>query len=312
LSWLLALWPAQASAHAAAVDSLLICFTVLIAVLSAPVFFLIVAFAIKYRRGRRADRSHPVNRNVWLEISWSAIPFCLILIFFVWSSSLYFNLHRPPAGALEINVVAKQWMWKFQHSGGQGEIADLHVPVGEPVKLTMTSEDVIHSLFLPALRLKQDVLPGRYTEVWFIADKPGQYKIECTQFCGTDHAVMGGQLFLLSGQDYARWLEGSTVDGTLLAQGATLFRTLGCSGCHSAGASVRAPLLNGLAGRPVHLTTGEVVVADDQYIRDSILLPNAQIAAGYAPLMPTFQNVIGEDDLVKLIAYIKSLKADQP
>jgi cytochrome c oxidase subunit 2 len=198
-------------------------------------------------------------------------------------------------------------MWKFQHPTGQCEINDLHVPLGLPVKLTMTSEDVIHSLFLPALRIKQDVLPGRYTELWFTADKAGAYRLTCTQFCGTDHSVMGGTIHVLSQGDYARWLRTSAVDQTLASQGEALFRKFGCSGCHGPSSTVHAPDLAGLAGRQVALSDGTTVKANAQYIRDSILLPNAQIAAGYPAIMPTFKNIVSEDDLIRLVAYIQSL-----
>ncbi|WP_343715547.1 cytochrome c oxidase subunit II [Inquilinus sp.] len=307
MSGFIPLWPDAASAHAGQVDLLVIAFTVLMVALTAPVFILIVVFAVRYRRGKAADRSHPVNRNVWLEVSWAAIPFLLTLIFFVWAAWLYFDLHRPPANAMEIDVVAKRWMWKFQHPEGQREIDDLHVPAGQPVKLTMTSEDVIHSLFVPALRVKQDVLPGRYTTLWFNADRPGSYPLECTQFCGTDHSLMRGRLVVMAGQDYASWLAGTQGGDTLAAEGKALFRSLGCSGCHDAGATVHAPRLEGLFGRPVPLQDGSIVTADEQYIRDSILEPNSQVAAGYPPIMPTFRNVVDEGGVQQLVAYIKSL-----
>jgi len=308
----LALWPEQASAYAAEVDRLVLGVTVLIVLLSAPVFVLIVAFAVKYRRGRAADRSHQVNRRVGLEVSWAVIPFVLLIGFYVWAARLFFDAHSPPADAIEIQVLAKQWMWKFQHAGGQREINELHVPAGQPVRLTMASQDVIHSLYVPALRLKQDVVPGRYTTLWFNADRPGAYALECAEFCGADHAAMGGHLVVLTPTEYAAWLEKSGVDESLAAQGARLFRSHGCSGCHAAAATVHAPPLEGLFGRPVPLQDGSLVTADEQYIRDSILLPQAQLAAGYPPIMPTFRNVLSEDEVLRLVAYIKSLAADAP
>jgi cytochrome c oxidase subunit 2 len=307
MSGFIPLWPDAASAHAGAVDHLVIAFTVLMVALTAPVFVLIVVFAVRYRRGKAADRSHPVNRNVWLEVSWAAIPFLLTLFFFVWAAWLYFDLRHPPANAMEIDVVAKRWMWKFQHPEGQREIDDLHVPAGQSVKLTMTSEDVIHSLFVPALRVKQDVLPGRYTTLWFDADRPGSYPLECTQFCGTDHSLMRGRLVVMAGQDYARWLSGTQAGDTLAAEGGALFRSLGCSGCHAPGATVHAPRLEGLYGEPVPLQDGTFATADEQYIRDSILEPNSRIAVGYPPIMPTFRNLVDEAEVQQLVAYIKSL-----
>jgi cytochrome c oxidase subunit 2 len=275
------------------------------------VFILIVVFAVKYRRGRPANRKHPQNRNVAVEVSWSVIPFLALLGFYVWSTELFAGLHRPPADALEIDVVAKQWMWKFQHPEGQAEIDELHVPTGQPVKLTMASQDVIHSLFIPALRIKQDVVPGRYTSIWFTADKPGTYRLACSQYCGTNHSEMTGSFIAMSPADYARWLGQSSNDSSLAAEGAALFRSRGCSGCHGPASTVHAPSLVGLYGNPVPLQSGQVVVADDEYLRDSILLPQSQIAAGYPPIMPTFQNVLSEEDVLKIVAYIKSLKPDE-
>jgi len=301
------MWPAQASAHAVRVDQLFIAFSALIVALAAPVFILMAVFAIRYRRGVDADRSRAPVRGVWIETGWAIIPFLLTLAFFVYSSWLYFQTGRPPPGALTIDVVAKQWMWKFEHPGGQREIDELHVPSGEAVKLVMTSQDVIHSLFLPALRLKQDVLPGRYTTLWFNADKPGTYALRCTQFCGFDHAVMGGRFIVMRPADYAHWLQQAGTDGSLAQQGFELFRRLGCSGCHGPDSTHRAPKLEGLYGRPVPLDGGRVTVADDQYLRDSILYPARDVAAGYAPIMPTFAGQVSESDLIRLVAYLKSI-----
>lgn len=306
------LWPPEASAYAARIDLLLGGFTVLIVLLSAPVFVLIVVFALKYRRGRPANRRHAVDRNVGLETSWALVPFVLLLGFYVWATWLFVEFHDPPDGALEINVVAKQWMWKFQHAGGQREINTLHVPIGTPVKLTMASQDVIHSLYIPALRIKQDVVPGRYTSLWFTADRAGTWKLECAEFCGTNHSEMGGRFITMTQEAYAGWLRTSGTDATLAAAGAALFRERGCSGCHAASAKVHAPPLQGLYGATVPLDDGTTVIADDQYIRDSILLPQKQIAAGYPRIMPTFANQLGEDEVLKLVAYVKSLAAETP
>lgn len=303
----LASWIDEASAHAVEVDRLAGGFVLLIVALSAPVFILMAIFSIRYRRGRPADRRHAVNRNLWLETSWAVIPFLLTLAFYVQATHLFVDTQQPPADALSIAVVAKQWMWKFEHPGGQREIDELHVPAGEPVVLVMASQDVIHSFYVPALRLKQDVVPGRYARLWFTAAKPGTYHFACAEFCGTDHSAMIGRLVVLSPSEYAGWLERSAVDHSLAAQGAALFRARGCSGCHDDAATVRAPPLAGLYGRPVPLEDGSVVIADEQYIRDSILLPQSQIAAGYPRVMPTFTNVLDEGEVMKLVAYIKSL-----
>jgi cytochrome c oxidase subunit 2 len=299
-------WPVAASAHAAKVDALMVAFSVLIVALTAPVFILITVFAIRYRRGRPADRTHTRDQNVLVETSWTVIPFLLTLAFFAYATALYLDLGHAPADALVIDVVAKQWMWTFEHPGGQREINDLHVPVGRDVRLSMTSQDVIHSFFVPALRVKQDVLPGRYTSLWFNADRPGVYDLRCAQFCGMDHSLMTGRVFVLSQAGYAEWLGRAGASGDLAAQGKILFDNLGCSGCHTPQSAVRAPALAGLYGRPTPLEGGRVVTVDDQYIRDSILDPNRDVAAGYTPVMPTYAGLVSEDDLLKLIAYIKS------
>ncbi|PRX10083.1 UNVERIFIED_ORG: cytochrome c oxidase subunit 2 [Martelella mediterranea] len=307
MSDFIALWPESASAYSGRIDLLMWVFTALVVALSAPVFILIAYFAWKYRAGRKADRSDRINRNTLLEISWALIPFILIVILFVWSTRMFFTVHQPPPDAMEINVVAKQWMWKFEHAGGQREIDELHVPVGEPVRLSMASRDVIHSLYIPALRLKQDVVPGRYTSLWFEADKPGTYHLACAEFCGADHSEMTGRFIVMEKPAFAAWLEQSGNDVSLAAEGEKLFRSNGCSGCHGPAATVKAPDLEGLYGSPVPLADGSIVTADDQYVRDSILLPQSQIAAGYPPIMPTFKNVLSEDEVMKLVAYIKSL-----
>lgn len=307
MSDFIALWPQSASAYSGRIDLLMWVFTALVVALSAPVFILIAYYAWKYRAGRKADRSDRVNRNTLIEISWALIPFILIVALFVWSTRMFFTVHQPPPDAMEINVVAKQWMWKFEHAGGQREIDELHVPVGEPVRLSMASQDVIHSLYIPALRLKQDVVPGRYTSLWFEADKPGIYALACAEFCGADHSEMTGRFIVMEKPAFAAWLEQSGTDVSLAAEGEKLFRSNGCSGCHGPAATVKAPDLEGLYGSPVPLADGSMVTADDQYIRDSILLPQSEIAAGYPPIMPTFKNVLSEDAVMKLVAYIKSL-----
>jgi cytochrome c oxidase subunit 2 len=303
--------PPEASAHAAQVDLLAGSFAALVFLLAAPVFALIVYFGIRYRRGSAADRSARSRSNVWLETSWSLIPFLLMLGFFGWGTALFFRLHEPPPDPLVVHVVARQWMWKFQHEGGQREINALHVPVNRPIELRMISQDVIHSLYLPALRIKQDVLPGRYASIWFQANRSGIYPLRCAEFCGADHSGMGGSFVVMTPTAYAAWLDRSRVDRDLAAQGAQLFRRFGCSGCHGAGSSVHAPPLAGLYGSPVPLADGRVVKADEQYVRDSIVQPNRDIAAGYAAIMPTFGNLLDEGQLVALTAYVKSL-GDEP
>jgi cytochrome c oxidase subunit 2 len=311
MSELFSLWPARASAYAGHVDLLMWGFTVIVALLAGPVFLLILVFAIKYRRGQPADRDHAISRSLWIETSWAVIPFALTIGFFAYAAWMFFTLHRPPADAMTIHVVAKQWMWKFQHPEGQREIDDLHVPAGQAVRLVMTSQDVIHSLYLPALRIKQDVLPGRYTTLWFNADRPGVYRIHCAEFCGADHSVMGGRLYVLTAADYARWLRTSQTDATLAGQGEALYVRLGCGGCHDAGSTTPAPRLAGLYGAPTPLADGRVAVADAQYLHDSIVLPNRDVVAGYPARMPTYANLIGEPEVTALVAYIQSLNAPE-
>lgn len=305
------LWPPIASAFAGKVDLLLAGLLILVSLLTIPVFVLLLVFAIRYRQGSSASRQHRLDRNIKLEVSWTIIPFALSLIFFVWAAKLYFDQHNPPTGALEIDVLAKQWMWKFQHPGGQREINELHVPAHQPVKLTMISQDVIHSLYFPALRIKQDVLPGRYTTLWFEADQPGAYHLFCAEFCGTDHSEMGGEIIIMEPAAYEEWLRLEPSDLSLAAKGAELFRSLGCSGCHVNSPVVHAPPLTGVFGGPVPLASGRVIVADEAYLRDSILLPKKDVVAGYEPIMPSFENRVSEEQLVQLIAYIRSLANKQ-
>ena len=238
---------------------------------------------------------------------WIGIPLILALVLFAWAMAVYFELYRPPADASEIYVLGRQWMWETRHPGGKRELNALHVPVGRPIRLKMISEDVIHSFYIPAFRIKQDVIPGAYSSLWFEATKPGKYHLFCAEYCGTKHSGMGGWITVLEPSDYEQWLTAGGIAPSLADEGAQLFRSLGCSGCHGMNASVRAPMLDGVFGHPVPLESGEFVMADERYIRDSILLPKSQVVAGYKPVMPTYQGRVNEDELLKLIAYIKAL-----
>jgi cytochrome c oxidase subunit 2 len=242
-----------------------------------------------------------------IEVTWTIIPLLLMMGLYAWASEVYLKEETPPLNAIEINVVGKQWMWKIEHGEGNAEINELHIPVGQPVKLTLASQDVIHSFFVPAFRLKQDVVPGRYTSEWFEATKPGTYHLFCSQYCGNSHAQMIGSVVAMEPAPYARWLAENSSGQTLAQQGARLFRELGCSGCHMGSAVVHAPRLEGIYGKPVPLQNGQVVVADDAYLRDCILTPTLRVPGGYAPLMPTFQGHVTEEEVFQLIAYIKSL-----
>ena len=302
------LFPESASNLAPEVDRIFFALVALCGAVTFLVMALIIFFGVRYRRGSKASRAgKKLSSGLW-ETTWTFIPLLIFIGIFIWAAKAYFHMLTPPADVAATYVVAKQWMWKIQHGDGRREINELHVPLGRPVKLVMTSEDVIHDFFVPAFRTKQDVVPGRYTTIWFIPTKPGQYRLFCSQYCGLDHATMGGWIYVLEPDDYARWLARENVPISLAAQGQRVFHTLGCSGCHAENSKIHAPLLlSGIYGKPVPLSDGRVVVADDQYIRDSILLPNKQIAAGYAPLMPTYQNHISEEDLTAVIAYLKSL-----
>lgn len=301
------LWPESAGAYAARIDFLFICLLVIAFLTAGLVIFLLTFFATKYRHGSNADRSGSTTKTWRWEVGWTTASLLIFVALAIWGASIYLRLYNPPPDALQIFIVGKQWMWKAQHPGGQREINELHVPVGQDIRLVMASQDVIHSFYIPALRIKQDVVPGRYETLWFRADRPGRYHIFCSEYCGTDHAHMGGWLTVMNLREFAEWLRSEGGEGTLAAQGAQLFRQYGCSGCHEPGGTVRAPQLEGLFGSPVPLSDGKVVVADDRYIRDSILDPNAQVAAGYQPVMPTFAGEVSEDDLAKLVAYIQSI-----
>jgi len=247
-----------------------------------------------------------------LEIAWTIIPLGLGLVMFAWGAQVYFNQARPPAETLDIYVVGKQWMWKFQHLDGRREINELHVPVGRAVRLTGTSEDVIHSFFVPAFRLKADVIPGRYTTLWFNATKAGSYHLFCAEYCGTKHSGMVGTVVVMEPNEYQAWLAGGGGEGSLASQGQKLFQDLACITCHRADGQGRGPALEGVFGSRVSLNSGQVVVADEAYLRESILSPSAKIAAGFQPLMPTFQGLVSEEQLLALIEYVKSLKGLAP
>ena len=302
----LALWPPAASASAVQTDWIILAFTLLTLLLTAPIFLGITWFAAYYRAGRQVNRVHDETRSSALEISWMIIPFVLTLFFFGWAARLY-DVHRhAPPGALTVTAVGRQWMWKFQHPGGQAEINTLHVPVGEPVRIRMISQDVIHGLYIPALRIQMETLPDRYTEMWFKADRTGTYRLYCSEYCGTDHSAMDGLLTIMEPAAYQAWLQGSGATISLASEGSRLFAAYGCGGCHDGRSTVRAPSLAGLFGHPVPLEGGGTVVADDGYLRDKILMPDRHLIAGYQQVMPSFKGIIPEDDLVRLIAYIKT------
>lgn len=275
--------------------------------LSVLIALMVIYFAIRYRRRSETELPKGVEGSLKLELAWTVIPLVITLSFFFWGAKLFLAMNRPPVNALEVYVVGKQWMWKLQHADGQREINELHVPVGRPVRLTMTSEDVIHDFFVPAFRMKQDVLPGRYSTAWFQATKAGRYHLFCSQYCGTKHSAMTGWIDVMEPVAYENWLAGGVPGESLAASGAKLFLQHACNTCHGDQPGARGPALAGLLGKTVHLEGGQTLIADESYIRESILNPNAKIVEGYQPIMPTFQGLISEEGLLQLVAYIKSL-----
>jgi cytochrome c oxidase subunit 2 len=309
--WSFPLFPEQASTNAGKVDAIFLAELGVVLFFTFFICFLILFLAVRYRRGSRVDRSNPPRSSHKIEALWIGIPLLLSLAMFVVGTVVFFDLYAPPGDAFTVYVVGKQWMWKLQHPEGRREINELHVPVGGAVQLRMTSEDVIHSFYVPEFRIKQDVLPGRYTTIWFRPTRPGKYHLFCAEYCGTNHSVMGGWVHVMEPADYQRWLTEGVESGTSMAkQGQELFVKLHCAGCHGANSTVKAPRLEGVYGRPVPIQQGAgygFITADERYIRDSILLPKAQVVAGYDPVMPSYAGQIGEDDLLKIIEYIKSI-----
>ncbi len=306
------IFPPEASSMAEKVDALFsyemaICGLFLTGIATVMTYWL-----IKYRRGHPAYRKQRRISTIPFELTWMIIPLFFFLSFFVWGANLYFSEGHAPADSMVVHVIGKQWMWKIQHSNGRREINRLHVPANQDVKLVMTTEDVIHSFFLPAFRIKMDVVPGRYTSEWFRANRIGNFPMFCAQYCGAGHSLMVGRVIVMTPQDYAAWLEKGRPAEPLEAAGARLFRELGCSGCHEGRGIVRAPPLEGLYGKPVPLQSGQVVQANAQYIHDSIMYPKLQIAAGYPNVMPSFKNQVSEEQIFELVAFIRSLANKSP
>jgi cytochrome c oxidase subunit 2 len=280
-------------------------FLVAVAILfSLLIFGLIFYFAIKYRRRSKDEIPPQIKGNLALEVTWTVIPAGLCVVMFLWASDLFFRNSLPPKDSAEIFVVGQQWMWKVQHSEGIQEIDELHVPVGVPIKLTMTSQDVIHDFAVPAFRIKKDVLPGQYTDEWFTATETGRFHLFCDQYCGTSHSAMVGWVIVMEPTEYARWLSRGVATKSMADVGAELYVRYGCDTCHSTG---KGPPFAGLYGSFVKLTGGQTVIADDAYIRNCILTPSSQRVAGYAAVMPTFQGQLGEEQILQLTAYIKSV-----
>ena len=304
-----ALFPPEASKIAPQMDALYF-FMVLISLIGLTiVILLITSFSILYSKKR-----HPVavqiEGSTLLEATWTIIPLGLFLVMFVWGALLYFRIYTPPANAMNIYVVGKQWMWKAEHPGGQHEINALHVPTGRPIQLTIISQDVFHSFSIPAFRVKREAIPGRYTSVWFEATTPGTYHLFCTQYCGTDHSHMIGEVVVLTPEGYRKWLEGSTSGASLAQNGERLFASLSCTACHNTRPDARGPSLANVYGSRLTLSNGQQVTADEAYLREAILNPSQHTTQGYAPIMPTYQGQISEEGVIDLVEYIKNLDSD--
>jgi cytochrome c oxidase subunit 2 len=305
------LFPPQASTLAPEIDNLYLGVLAITGFVALLVIALVAYFALKYRDHTGDRIGAPVSGSVLLEIGWSLIPFFIFIGIFVWASIVFFHIVRAPDQTLEIYSTGKRWMWRFQHVDGQREINELHVPLGRPVRVVFTSEDVLHDLFIPAFRVKADAVPGRYSAIWFTATKTGEYHLFCAEYCGTRHSGMIGTVFVMAPNDYEAWLSGggATAGGeSMVQQGQQLFTQLACVTCHLPDGSGRGPSLVGVFGSTVTLDNGTKVVADESYLRESILTSQAKIVAGYQPLMPTFQGLVNEDGLASLIEYIKSMQ----
>jgi cytochrome c oxidase subunit II len=301
-----ALIPERASTTAESIDGLFLTISAITIFFSALIGSAVIGLAVLYRR-RPNVPSRKFADVTWLEVTWTAIPLAISLVLFAWGLQLFVHTRTPPPGSLEIYVTGKQWMWKFQHPQGPREINMLHVPLGRPVRLTMSSEDVIHSLYVPAFRVKMDVLPGMYSVMWFEATKLGRHHLFCAEYCGTKHSEMVGWVEVLTPQEYQRWLSGTPAGETTAERGEQLFTDLGCVSCHKEGPTARGPALAELYGRKVQLEGGATAIADESYLRESIIEPNAKIVRGYKPIMPTFTNQITEEQVLQIVAYVRTL-----
>ncbi len=305
--------PESASTMSWKVDALYFYLSGVTVFFTLLISIILVFFVIRYRRRTPYEIPRPIAGSHKLETLWTVIPFVIAMTMFAWGARVYFEQYSPPENAIEIYVVGKQWMWKVQHSTGQREINELHIPVGRKVKLIMTSEDVIHDFFVPAFRMKADVVPGIYTSEWFEATKPGTYHLFCAEYCGMNHSGMIGSVIVMEPREFDNWLSGNAGNQTPAVAGQQLYQSLGCVSCHGAnGEGGRGPTLAGLFGRQTLLSTGQTVRADEAYIRESIINPQAKLVAGFGPIMPTFQGQVSEDQLVQLLAFIKSLQIVSP
>jgi len=307
-SWV-PLFPDQASTFAWQVDLLYAYLIIVSIAFTIPIVAAIFYFGLRYREKEKYATPDEMHGSIALETVWSIIPFVISMTIFLGGAYVYYNQFRiPDDPAMEVYVVGKQWMWKLQHETGQREINELHVPVGRKVKLTMTTEDVLHDFSIPAFRTKTDVVPGRYTYLWFEATKPGKYHLFCAEYCGLNHSGMGGFVYVMEQSDFDNWLSGNVSGQTPVEQGRDLFENkLGCASCHAGGPQQRGAKLEGIFGKEIKLVGGGTVVANEEYIRNSILNPSSQVVEGFQPIMPTFKGQVTEEQLLGLVAYIKSL-----
>ena len=316
--WNFPVHPVAASTFADEVDILYFALIGLTVFFTALVFVMLTVFAYRYRVGSKADRRNPLHTSHTLELSWSIIPLILALFIFAWGAKLYADVYKTPDNAMNIDVIGKQWMWHLEHSNGIRENNELHIPIGQPIKLTMISQDVMHAFYIPGFRVQKFVNPGQYTSIWFTATKPGKYHIFCNQYCGTQHSLMGGYVYAMKPEDFQRWKDQGGYKGgefdtavkTQEQQGAELYESIGCVNCHNANNNRRGPTLYGIYGSKRQLTTGDVVIADRDYLRESIVNPNKRITAGYEPIMPDY-STLKEEQVNHLIAYMKSLGTAQ-
>jgi cytochrome c oxidase subunit 2 len=300
-------FPEQASSLAAHVDALYVFLIMVAAFFSALIFVLVTVFVVKFRRSKH-PRPQQIKSSFALEIAWSTIPLIIALYIFVWGAKLYWQMYDVPAHAegSEVFVVGKQWMWKMHHPEGPREINQLHVPTGQAVRLTMTSEDVIHSFYVPAFRIKQDVLPGRYVNMWFEPIKPGTYHLFCAEYCGTGHSEMIGSIVAMEPAKYQEWLRGSDTTPSMATAGQQLYVQLGCQSCHTGESGATSPPLLGRFGQKVALKDGSAALFDEHYIRESILDPNVRVTQGYEAIMPTYRGQISEEGLLQMVAFLRA------
>jgi cytochrome c oxidase subunit 2 len=301
-------FPPNASSVATEMDLLYLFIVAVCAFFTVLVTALVVVFAVKYRRRHPTEVGHDIHGSLALELTWTIIPLVLAMMMFGWGADLFYRLAKPPRDSMEIYVVGKQWMWKVQHPEGVREINELHVPIDRNIRLTMGSEDVLHDFSIPAFRVKMDVVPGRLTTMWFKATKPGVYHLFCAEYCGTKHSGMIGQVIAMTPQDYEAWLAGGRTSGTPAQNGERLFTEHACVTCHKRDSTGRGPSLYGVYGSKVPLADGRTAIADDNYLRESIMNSQARVVQGYQPIMPAFQGMLSEENLMQLIAYIKTLK----